>query len=70
MEQPDMLKAIDLIDQWQEIKKREFEYIAKYYYGDGVEYDIKADELSNEAEAIAHEYSNLMNSMYLSVNPE
>ncbi len=67
---PDMLKAVDLIDQWQEIKKREFEYTAKYYYGDGVEYDIKADELNDEAEAIAHEYLNLMNSMYLSVYPE
>jgi len=67
---PDMLKAVDLIDQWQEIKKREFEYTAKYYYGDGVEYDIKADELNDEAEAIAHEYLNLMNSMYLSINPE
>jgi hypothetical protein len=67
---PDMLKAINLIDQWQEIKKREFEYTAKYYYGDGVEYDIKADELNDEATAIADEYLNLMNSMYLSINPE
>lgn len=67
---PDMVKAIDLINQWQEKKKREFEYTAKYYYGDGVEYDIKADELSNEAKAISDEYRNLMDSMYLSVNPE
>jgi len=67
---PDMLKAIDLIYQWQEIKEREFEYTAKYYYGDGAEYDIKADELNIEAEAIADEYRNLMDSMYLSVNPE
>jgi len=67
---PDMLKAVDLIVQWQENKSKEYEYTAKYYYGDGAEYDIKADELNDEATAIADEYLNLMNSMYLSINPE
>ena len=60
---PDMLRAVDLIVQWQENKKKEYEYTAKYYYGDGAEYDIKADELSTESDNIADEYSKLLNTI-------
>ena len=67
---PDMIKAVDLIFQWSEIKEREFKYTAKHYWGEGAEYEIKADELSDEARAIADEYHNLRNSMYLSIYPE
>ena len=67
---PEMIKAIDLICQWSETKAREFEYTAKYYWEEDAEYDIKTDELNDEATAIADEYLNLMNSMYLSINPE
>ena len=34
-----------------------------YYYGDDAEYDIKSDELSTEAENIADEYRELLNSI-------
>ena len=61
---PDMLKAVDLIVRWQENKSKEYEYTANYYYGEGAEYDIKADELSTEADNIADEYSKLLNSIH------
>lgn len=60
---PDMLKAVDLIIQWKENKEKEYEYTARYYYGEGADYDIKADELKTESENIADEYLKLTNSM-------
>ena len=60
---PDMLKAVDLIVRWQENKSKEYEYTANYYYGEGAEYDIKADELSTESDNIADEYRELLNTI-------
>ena len=61
----DMKKAIGLINDWSEKTKTRYEYIAKYYYGEGAEYDIKADELESEISDITDGYSKLRKQILL-----
>jgi hypothetical protein len=56
---PEMDKALDLIDSWQEKTKTQYEYMAKNYWGEGAEYEIKADELKNEAKKDYDEFHDL-----------
>ena len=61
---PEMIKAIDLINKWADTLHREYAYTAKHYWGEGAEYEIKADELSEEVNAIMDEYIALKALMY------
>ena len=60
---PEMKQMISLMIDWQDKVTKQYEYTANYYDGEGAEYDIKADELSTEADSIADEYLELLNSM-------
>jgi hypothetical protein len=42
---PEMKRILDLIDQWSDKTETIYSYTAKYYYGEGGEFKIKADEL-------------------------
>ncbi|GAI11561.1 unnamed protein product [marine sediment metagenome] len=50
-------KIIELIDTWFYKMKKSYEYLAKYYWGDGAIYEIKSDELKEEADKIYDEYN-------------
>ena len=60
---PDMIKAIDLINNWADTLQKRYEYTAKNYWGEGAEYEIKADELDQEANSIMDEYIALLGIM-------
>lgn len=61
----DMKKVIGLINDWSEKTKKYYEYTAKYYYGEGAEYEIKADELEGEINDISDEYIKLREQILL-----
>ncbi len=53
---PEMKRTLDLIDQWSNMVEKQYEYTANYYYGEGGEFKIKADELQDEGDKIRDEY--------------
>lgn len=59
----DMERVVELISRWKDKKERYYEYMAKYYYGDGPEYEIEADNIEEELEEIKDEYIELTNEM-------
>jgi len=61
---PEMKRILDLIDQWSDKTETIYSYTAKYYYGEGGEFKIKADELQNEADKIRDEYVKLYSELY------
>lgn len=58
---PEMKQMISLMIDWQDKVKTQYEYTAKYYYGEGGEYDIKAGELEKEAQKDYDEFYKLSN---------
>lgn len=60
---PEMIRAVDLINDWSNKLELQYEYTAKYYWGEGAEYEIKADELAQEADEIMDEYIDLLDSI-------
>lgn len=60
---PEMKQMIELIETWADKKKTQFEYTAKYYYGDGEIYDIEAKKLEDEANKASEEFIDLQENM-------
>ena len=48
---------IELMDEWFDKMKTSYEYLSKYYWGDGAIYEIKSDELQEEADKTKDEYN-------------
>ena len=55
----DMKNYLDLIDEWSDKEATYYEYTAKHYYGEGAEYEIKANELEEEIQDITDKYIEL-----------
>ena len=53
-------KIIKLMETWFDKMETSYEYLAKYYWGDGAIYEIKSDELQEEAGKIQDEYNKAM----------
>lgn len=66
----DMERVVELISKWKDRKERYYEYMAKYYYGDGPEYEIEADKIEEELKEITDEYIELTNEMAKKVKTE
>ncbi len=66
----DMERVVELISSWKDKKERYYEYMAKYYYGDGPEYEIEADKIEEELKEIKEEYIELTNEMAKKVKTE
>lgn len=66
----DMERVIELISKWSNKKEKYYEYMAKYYWGDGPEYEIEADKIEEELDEITDEYIELTNEMTKKVKTE
>jgi hypothetical protein len=53
-------KIIELMDTWFDKMEKSYEYLANYYWGDGAIYEIKSDELQEEADEIQDEYNKML----------
>jgi len=58
---PEMKQMISLLIDWSHKMETIYDYTAKYYYGEGGEFKIKADELQDEVDKILDEYMKLYN---------
>lgn len=51
---------IELMKSWFDKMEKSYEYLASYYWGDGAIYEIKSDELKDEADKIQDEWDKAM----------